>query len=63
MNAGQSASHSPASGRTVYVHVVSGIISVNGEQLNEGDGATVKEVDVVEFVGVESSETLVFDLP
>ena len=63
LNADQPASRSLDSGRTIYVHVVSGVISVNGEQLNEGDGATVKEVESVEFVGAENSEALVFDLP
>jgi redox-sensitive bicupin YhaK (pirin superfamily) len=59
----QSVSHSLESGRTVYVHVVTGVIEVNGERLHEGDGATVKQVDRVDFIGVENSEALVFDLP
>ena len=59
----QSASHSLESGRTIYVHAISGVISVNGERLIEGDGARVNAVDVVEFLGVENSEALVFDLP
>ena len=57
------ASHSLDSGRTVYVHVVAGVISLNGEELSEGDGAEVNESDVVDFKGVESAEALVFDLP
>ena len=63
LNAGQTASHSLESGRTVYVHVVSGTISVNGEHLSGGDGATVTAVDVAAFSCSESSEALVFDLP
>lgn len=63
LSADQSAWHSLVPERTVYVHVISGGILVGGERLNEGDGATVKEVDEVEFVGVEPSEALVFDLP
>jgi redox-sensitive bicupin YhaK (pirin superfamily) len=63
LNAGQSVPHVLEPGRTVYVHIVSGAISVNGERLAEGDGATVKENDVVEFVGHEKSEALIFDLP
>lgn len=55
--------HKLATGRTLYVHVVDGQISVNGERLTEGDGATVKDVDKVEFVGNAQSEALVFDLP
>ena len=53
----------PEPGRTVYVHVVSGVISVNGERLNEGDAAEVKESDVVDFAGIDHTEALVFDLP
>jgi len=63
LNAEQSASHSLESGRTVYVHVVSGKISVNDERLNEGDGAMLKEIAAVNFIGVEKTEALVFDLP
>jgi len=59
----QSASHRITSGRTVYVHVVSGTINVNGEKLSEGDGATIKDIDVADFVASEDSEALVFDLP
>jgi len=58
-----SASLSLDSGRTVYVHVVSGVIEVQGERLSEGDGAQIKAVDVIKFTGVEESEALVFDLP
>jgi quercetin 2,3-dioxygenase len=63
LSAGQSTAYSPGSGRTLYVHVVSGTLSVNGERLSAGDGATVKPVDVAEFAGEENSEALVFDLP
>ena len=63
LNAEQAASHSLESDRTIYIHIVSGAVSVNGERLNEGDGATVKDIEVIEFVGAESSEALVFDLP
>jgi hypothetical protein len=35
---------------------------MNGEQLSEGDGATVTETSELEFVGAENCEALVFDL-
>jgi redox-sensitive bicupin YhaK (pirin superfamily) len=63
LNVDQSANHKIKAGRIAYVHVVSGTVSVNGERLTEGDGATVKDSDVIEFVGAEHSEALVFDLP
>lgn len=59
----QTASHLLETGRVMYVHVVSGAIIVNGERLNEGDGATITDADTIEFGGIESSEALVFDLP
>ena len=63
LHADQSVLHSLESARTIYVHVVSGAINVNGERLIEGDGARVNAIDVVEFIGAENSEALVFDLP
>jgi hypothetical protein len=63
LHAEQSVSHSLEPGRSAYVHVVSGSLSVNGERLSEGDGATVKADDVLEFTGHGNSEALVFDLP
>ena len=59
----QTASYSIASGRTVYLHVVEGAMSVNGETLSEGDGVKIKDVDTVELAGSEDSEALLFDLP
>ncbi len=63
LGAEETASHQPAPGRSVYIHVVAGEISVNGEVLAEGDGATLNDVDVIDFVGREAGEALVFDLP
>ena len=63
LDADQSTSHAPDSGRTIYVHVVSGKLSVAGEHLTEGDGATVKDIDSLNFVALEATEALVFDLP
>lgn len=63
LDTNQTASHSLESGRSIYIHVVSGSVNLNGERLNEGDGATIKEVDVVEVAGIDKSEALLFDLP
>ena len=60
---GQSATHSLDSGRIAYVHVVSGDLSINGEQLKAGDGATIKAVDVIELTSGNNTEALLFDLP
>jgi redox-sensitive bicupin YhaK (pirin superfamily) len=63
VQAGQDASHNVNAGRTLHVHVVSGQISMNGETLHEGDGATIRDVEHVVFTRTIDSEALVFDLP
>ncbi len=63
LKAEQSVSHDLASGRKLYVHVVSGSLGVNGETLQEGDGASIEDVSSIIFVAAQGSEALVFDLP
>ena len=63
LEAGENATHALAPGRTAYLHLVSGNLKVNGENLAEGDGATIREVDTIEFEGLAASEALLFDLP
>ena len=60
---GVAAEHALNPGRTAYIHVVSGSVTVNGAELSEGDGATVKDVDAISFTSRTSTEALVFDLP
>ncbi|MFV1983026.1 MAG: pirin family protein [Thiohalomonadales bacterium] len=59
----ESISYTIKNNRTAYVHVISGSLGINGEDLNAGDGAILKSVDTIEFVSTEISEALVFDLP
>ena len=59
---GETVTHTLAAQRTAYLHVVSGIVVVNAEQLGEGDGATITETDSIRFEAVESAEALLFDL-
>lgn len=63
LDSDQVATHTLEPGRTLYAHVISGNININGEGLNEGDGATVKDMQAIQFVAGEPSEALVFDLP
>ena len=63
LGASETAVHVLAAGRTLYLHVVSGSVEVAGERLGEGDGATITEVEVIEFRGDSEVEALVFDLP
>ena len=59
---GTTATHALAAQRIAYLHVVSGVVVVNGEQLGEGDGATITETDSIRFEAVEEAEALLFDL-
>jgi redox-sensitive bicupin YhaK (pirin superfamily) len=63
LQSGEVATHAFTAPRTGYVHVISGTIKVNGEQLSEGDGATISDTEIVEFEAVAASEALLFDLP
>lgn len=60
---GEKASHDIDPGRTVYVHVVSGSLLVQGEVLDAGDGGAVTNAGRVELVGRDATEALLFDLP
>ena len=63
LRAGQATSHQPEPGRTIYVHLVAGEITVNDALLSVGDGATISDVAVVDFHSSEDAEALIFDLP
>lgn len=63
LDVGQSVSYALRTTRCAYVHVISGALRVNGEELGPGDGATVKTVDTMEFVATADTEALLFDLP
>lgn len=48
--------------RYAYVQVARGSVTVNGQRLNEGDGARVRQVDNLSFSDGDKAEVLVFDL-
>lgn len=48
--------------RCAYVHVARGSIEVNGEPLQEGDGARLRNVSELTFANGRSAEALLFDL-
>ena len=51
-----------ASQRYAYVHVARGGVSVNGVALTEGDGARIRDEQVLTFADGKDAEVLVFDL-
>lgn len=48
--------------RHVYVHVARGSLEVNGERLEEGDGARIRDAGALQFANGDHAEVLVFDL-
>jgi redox-sensitive bicupin YhaK (pirin superfamily) len=49
-------------GRFAYVHVARGSIEVNGQRLNEGDGARLRDPGAIHLSGGWAAEVLLFDL-
>ena len=48
--------------RNVWVQVVSGILNVDGQQLGEGDGLAIDNIDKLVASSDEKVDALVFDL-
>lgn len=57
------AEHALAGGRTGYVHVVRGQITVNGTVLTTGDALKIREESAVVLKHASGAEVLLFDLP
>jgi hypothetical protein len=51
-----------ADGRYAYVHVARGSLEVNGERLEEGDGARLRDPGEIQLSGGRAAEVLLFDL-
>lgn len=49
-------------GRHAWVHVARGSVSVNGEPLGAGDGASISAEEKLALLGAGEAEVLVFDL-
>ncbi len=50
-------------GRTYYLHVVAGSLTVNGTRLDAGDGATLSTEPFLNIETLDRVEALLFDLP
>ncbi len=54
--------HALAAGRDAWVHVARGAATLNGHELEEGDGAAFSDEAQVHLVGRGDAEVLLFDL-
>ena len=48
--------------RHVWIQLISGVLTINGQVLNVGDGAKISEESVLALKALETSEFLLFDL-
>jgi redox-sensitive bicupin YhaK (pirin superfamily) len=62
LGANESVRHELQPDRYAYVQVARGGVKLNGEQLEEGDGAAISAEKSLELVGVKNAEVLLFDL-
>jgi redox-sensitive bicupin YhaK (pirin superfamily) len=63
INGGDVLEHQLAAGRTAYVHVVRGAVTVNGAELKGGDALKITAESAVSLAKAEAAEVLLFDLP
>jgi quercetin 2,3-dioxygenase len=59
---GAKAAHAPAAGGHVWVQLARGSARLNGQVLEEGDGAAISGEGRIELEGVTEAELLLFDL-
>jgi len=62
LDKGEATEYALRPGRHAWVQVVRGPVSVNGERLERGDGASVSDVSRLALEALEPSHVLVFDL-
>ena len=62
LSAGSELTHVLRTDRSAWLQVVDGDISVNGETLNAGDGASVRDTDELSIRAITEAEFLLFDL-
>jgi quercetin 2,3-dioxygenase len=62
LDEGAKATHKLARGRHAWVQIAKGTVTVNGKELNAGDGAAVSNETDVRVEATKASEVLLFDL-
>lgn len=63
MQAGHTLEYNIRPGRTVYIHMVSGAMHINGHEVGAGDGMTIKDESHIICTDDTDNEALLFDLP
>lgn len=58
----KSVSHTFRPGRSGWIQLASGAVTVNGQLLEEGDGAAIGDEPTIEITAADPAEVLLFDL-
>ncbi len=62
LDSGQTVTHDLADGRTAWLQLIKGEITLNGAKLTPGDGAAITDERSLKIAATEPSELLLFDL-
>lgn len=62
LKAGDAVSHDLRSGRGAWIQVARGSVTLNGQTLKAGDGASVTTPGALRLEGVDDAEVLLFDM-
>lgn len=62
LEAGNRVTHELAKGRSVWLHVAEGEISLDGKKLEAGDAAAISEETTLDLSAAKASQILLFDL-
>jgi len=63
LEAGHQLDYTPVAGRSVYVHVARGDVTLNGVTLTQGDAVAVDNEATIVITSQTEAEILLFDLP
>ena len=59
---GEEVQHNLGKGRHAWLQVAKGAVELNGQSLNQGDGAAASEEEKIVVKGTDDAEVLLFDL-
>ena len=62
LNPGQAVKHALGKGRHVWLQVARGAVELNGQSLNQGDGAAISDEPQLTVKATKDAEVLLFDL-
>lgn len=62
LDAGKSVEYTLEQGRGAWIQIARGAVTLNGQAMAQGDGASVEEESTLEIIATEDAEVLVFDL-